>query len=132
MKNRRGIGDLDFVRPQMGTDDIKEIQGYLYSVNITDDILYYITDLCMATREHPMVELGVSPRGANALTQLARARAVLKERDYIIPEDVQAVFKDVCAHRLLMKPQAKVEGVTAEVVLDEALKIVKAPALGRR
>ena len=132
LKNRHGIGDLDFVRTRMSTDDIREIQGYLYSVNITDDILYYITDLCMATREYPMVELGVSPRGANALTQLSRARAVLRERDYVIPEDVQAVFKDVCEHRILMKPQAKVEGITAKVVLDETLKKVKAPSLGRR
>lgn len=85
LKSRRGIGDMDLVRPQMSEDDIKEIQGYLYSVQVIDDILYYITDLCEATREHPMAELGVSPRGVQALTQLARARAILRERDYVIP-----------------------------------------------
>lgn len=76
-----------------------------------------------------MVELGVSPRGVQALTQLVRARAVLKERDYVIPEDVQAVFIDVCAHRLVMKPQAKIEGITAVDVLTNILKEVKAPLL---
>ena len=64
-----------------------------------------------------MVELGVSPRGVHALTQLARARAVLKERDYVIPEDVQNVFEDVCAHRLVLKPQAQVEGISARGLL---------------
>lgn len=131
LKTRRDNRDIDLVRPRMTRDDVKEIQGYLYSVRVVDEVLYYITDLCGATREHPMVELGVSPRGAKALTQLSRARAVLRERDYVIPEDVQAVFQDVCAHRLVMKPQAKIEGVTASDVLAEVLKGVKAPRLGR-
>lgn len=132
LKNRRGVGDMDYVRTKMSSDDVKEIQGYLYSVKVTDEIFYYITDLCMATREHPMVELGVSPRGVQALAKLARARAVLRERDYVIPEDIQAVFQDVCGHRLVMKPQAKIEGVTAKSVLDEILHKIPAPALGRR
>ena len=132
LKKRRGIGDLDQVQAKMNRDDIREIQGYLYSINMIDEILYYITDLCAATREEPMVELGVSPRGISALAQIVRARAVLKERDYVIPEDVQAVFQDVCAHRLVMKPQAKIEGVTAEDVLQNVLRKVKAPMLGRK
>ena len=129
LKNRRGISDMDRVQPMMNQDDIKEIQGYLYSITVTDEILYYITDLCEATRQSPMVELGVSPRGVQALTQLVRARAVLKERDYVIPEDVQAVFVDVCAHRLVMKPQAKIEGVSTVDVLNDILKQVPAPLL---
>lgn len=129
LKNRRGISDMDKVQAMMNRDDIKEIQGYLYSIVVTDDILYYITDLCEATRQSPMVELGVSPRGVQALTQLVRARAVLKERDYVIPEDVQAVFIDVCAHRLVMKPQAKIEGVSAVDVLNDILKQIPAPSL---
>lgn len=132
LKNRHGMGDLEYVRPRMDVDDIKEIQGYLQSVKITDEMLYYITDLCIATREYSMVELGVSPRGIHALTQLARARAVLKERDYVIPEDVQSVYASVCGHRLVMKPQAKIEGVTAEDILRDVLKKTKAPALGRK
>ena len=132
LKNRRGISDMDFVKPKMNKDDVKEIQGYLYSIKIVDDILYYIADLCEATRNDPMVELGVSPRGAHALTQIVRARAVLRERDYVIPEDVQAVFEDVCAHRLVLRPQAKIEGITAHDVLERIMKQVKAPSLGRK
>lgn len=132
LKNRRGIGDLEQVKTRMSRDDVREIQGYLYSVNIIDELLYYITDLCAATREDPMVELGVSPRGAHALTQMARSHAVLRERDYVIPEDVQAVFEDVCAHRLVMKPQAKIEGVTARDVLQRVMRKIPAPSLGRK
>lgn len=109
------------IHNKMNADDIKQIQGYLYSITVTDEILYYITDLCEATRQSPMLDLGVSPRGVQALTQLVRARAILKERDYVIPEDVQAVFIDVCAHRLVMKPQAKIEGVTAIDVLTQMI-----------
>ena len=116
----------------MSREDILEIQGYLYSIRVTDEVLYYITDLCEATRQDPMVELGVSPRGVNALTQLSRARAILKERDYVVPEDVQSVFLDACAHRLVLKPRAKVEGIRAEEILTGILKATKAPVLGRK
>lgn len=123
---------MDLVKMRMNLDDVKEIQGYLYSIRIVDEILYYISDLCAATREHSMVELGVSPRGAAALAQLARARAVLRERDYVVPDDVREIFEDVCAHRLVMKPQAKIEGITAHDVLSQVLKEVPGPAFGRK
>jgi MoxR-like ATPase len=132
LKQRRGISDMDQVQAMMNRDDVKEIQDYLYSIHMTDDILYYISELCEETRKNNMVELGVSPRGVRALSQLARARAMLKERDYVIPEDVQNIFLDVCAHRLTMKPQAKISGVSAESVLRDILRIVKAPSLDRR
>jgi MoxR-like ATPase len=132
LKQRRGISDMDQVQAMMNRDDVKEIQDYLYSIHMTDDILYYISELCEETRKNNMVELGVSPRGVRALSQLARARAMLKERDYVIPEDVQNIFLDVCAHRLTMKPQAKISGVSAESVLRDILRCVKAPSLDRR
>lgn len=129
LKSRRGIGDLDYIKTRMSTEDIKEIQGYLYSIKITDAMYYYITDLCMETRKHPMVELGVSPRGIHALTQLARARAMLRERNYVVPEDVQDIYECVCAHRLVLKPQARIEGVSASDILKEILKKVPSPEL---
>lgn len=132
LKSRRGVSDIDNVRPMMTRDDVKEIQDYLHSIKITEDILYYITDLCTETRRVAMVELGVSPRGIHALAQLVRARAILRERDFVTPEDVQAVFADVCAHRLVMKPQAKIEGIKAADVLKDILEKIKAPSLGRK
>lgn len=132
LKNRHGIGDMEIVHPRMTVDDVKAIQGYLYSVKVIDEIYYYMADLCEATRQESMVELGVSPRGTSALAQMAKARAVLKGRDYVIPEDVQAVFEDVCCHRLVLRPQAKIEGITAADILKKVLDSIKAPSLGRR
>ena len=132
MKTRRGISDIENVQAMMTRDDVKEIQDYLYSIRVMDPILYYIAELCEATRKDRMVELGVSPRGVQALSQMARARAVLKDRDYVIPEDVQAVFLDVCAHRLVMKSQAKIEGIGSKDILIDIMKKVKAPSLKRK
>ena len=73
LKNRHGIGDMEIVHPRMTVDDVKAIQGYLYSVKVIDEIYYYMADLCEATRQESMVELGVSPRGTSALAQMAKA-----------------------------------------------------------
>lgn len=88
-------------------------------------MLKYAILLCEETREHPLVELGISPRGVSALVKMAKASAVLNERNYVIPEDVQNVFADVCAHRLVMRPQAQVEGVTARALLEDILTKVR-------
>ena len=105
--------------------NILEIQNYLTSVRMADSVLSYAILLCEATRKHPLVELGISPRGVSALVKMARARAVLKERNYVIPEDVQEVFGDVCAHRLVLRSQAQVEGISSRKILEEILSKVK-------
>ena len=105
--------------------NILEIQNYLTSVRMTDNVLSYAIRLCEATRESALVELGISPRGVSALVKMARARAVLKERNYVIPEDVQDVFCDVCAHRLVLRPQAQVEGIGARDILEGILAKIK-------
>ena len=92
---------------------------------MTDGVLAYAIRLCEEMRTHPLVELGISPRGVAALVKMARASAVLRERNYVVPEDVQNVFLDVCAHRLALRPQARVEGVTAQQVLQEIMRKIK-------
>ena len=105
--------------------NVLEIQNYLTSVKMTDNVLSYAIRMCEATRTHPMVELGISPRGVSALVKMARACAVLKGRNYAVPEDFQNIFCDVCAHRMVLKPQARVEGVGAEDILKEIMEQVK-------
>ena len=79
------------------------------------------------------MELGVSPRGIIALSRMARARALLGERDYVIPEDVRAVFLDVCAHRVILKPQARMEGRTVVELLEQIMKSTPVPGMpGKR
>ena len=89
-----------------------------------------MTLLCEATRSDSRIELGVSPRGVIALLKMARACAILRRRDFVIPEDVQEVFTDVCAHRIVLKPQAKIEGIKEEALLKNLLQEVEPPALG--
>lgn len=109
--------------------NILEVQEYLSSVRASDAVLSYAIRLCEATRSHPLVELGISPRGVSALVKMARACAVLRERNYVVPEDVQSVFVDVCAHRLVLRPQARVDGVSAAALLQQLLTTVR-PAAG--
>ena len=92
-----------------------------------ENVIKYVVLLCEKTREMPLIELGVSPRGVLALVQMAKAHAVLEDRIYVIPEDVQDVFLDVCAHRLILRPQARVEGLDARDILKEILVEVKPP-----
>ena len=112
--------------------NIIEVQNYLTSVKIADPVLSYAISLCEESRRHSMVDLGISPRGVAALVRMSKANAVLKERNYVIPEDVQNVFCDVCAHRLVLRPQARVEGIDAREILMDIMDIVKPPAASER
>lgn len=125
LRARRYSNPLDDVQPVATIENLSEVQNYLNSVRVNDDVLYYIIRLCEATREVPLVEMGVSPRCVYALTKMSKARAILEERGYVIPEDVRDVFIDVCAHRLVLRPQARIEGVTAESILREIMERVK-------
>lgn len=122
---------LDDLSPVADATSLIEVQQYLGTVHASDGVLGYAVDLCQATRELPLVELGVSPRGVGALVRMSRAHALLEQRDYVVPEDVQAVFSDVCAHRLVLRPQARVEGVTSQDLLTEVLRQVPPPAVPR-
>lgn len=130
LKKRQNASPVGEVQKVVTKDDILEIQNYLSAIKMTEEILEYMTDLCEKTRDEDMVELGVSPRGILALSQMVRARAILKERDFVIPEDIQDVFIDVCAHRIVLKPQARIEGIGAVQILEKILKTVTPPRLG--
>lgn len=108
--------------------NIMEVRDYLSSVKMTDAVLSYAIRLCEATRNHPLIELGISPRGVQALVRMACAGAVLRERNYVVPEDVQRIFCDVCAHRLVLRPQAQVDGLTARALLEEIMMKVRPEA----
>lgn len=119
IQTQRYNNPLEDVKAVTNAQNLLEIQNYLTSVRMTDEVLAYAIRLCEATRNHPLIELGVSPRGISALVKMAKAHAVLRERNYVVPEDIQAVFYDVCAHRLILKPKARVDGTTAQELLRE-------------
>ena len=84
-----------------------------------------------ATREHELIRLGVSPRGALAIVRMAKAHAYLEGRTYVIPEDVQQIFTDVCAHRIILNPKARVSELSADDILRQVMKQTKSPDMGR-
>lgn len=129
LKARRYENPLDSIQIAAGAEHVMDVRNYLSSIRVQDEILYYLIYLCEATRQDPMVELGISPRGVQALTRMAKANAVLEKRSYVIPEDVQNVFCDTCAHRLILRPQARVDGISERMILQKILMEVKPPEL---
>ena len=129
IRTQRYSNPLDDVKAVTTAENLVEVQQYLSSLRLADEVLRYAIRLCEATREHPLVELGVSPRGISALVRMSQAHAVLEERNYVVPEDVQAVFEDVCAHRMVLRPQARVDGVTGRDILRQIMTQVR-PAAG--
>src|SRR5207237_2194864 len=98
---------------------ILDLQRQVAAVHGTDALFHYIITLAEASREHPDVSLGASPRAALCLLRCARARALLDGRHYFTHEDVQAVAQGVLGHRIIIRPEAEVEGRrTAEVIQD--------------
>ena len=94
---------------------------------ISNSILEYIATLAEATRNHPMISLGLSPRGTLALCRMTKAAAFMEDRDYVVPEDIQKVFLDVSAHRMILDPRARYEELSARKVLEEILAKVPLP-----
>jgi MoxR-like ATPase len=99
----------------------------LEAVHLDPDVLGYIVDLVTATREHPKVSVGASPRGTLAIVQLARGHAVLSGRDFVAPEDVKAVTVPALAHRLVLKPEMWVRQITGEDVVADILGRLPVP-----
>jgi MoxR-like ATPase len=96
-------------------------------VHLDDDLLGYIVRLVTATRAHPQITVGASPRGTLAVIQLARGHAALDSRDYVIPEDVKAVAVPALAHRLVLRPEMWVRNVTGEDLVTEILTAEPVP-----
>ncbi|MCI8630993.1 MAG: MoxR family ATPase [Firmicutes bacterium] len=129
LDEKRHQNTMDEVKAVVTRDMVIEVQNYLSTIRMTEAVLRYMTILCERTRQDSGVELGVSPRGIIALSRMARAKALLDERDYVVPEDVRAVFKDVCAHRVILRPQARMEGRTVESLLDEIMQSTEVPEM---
>ena len=126
---RRQYGQaMDPVRRVLGREELEHLRGKVDRVHISDEILQYIVRLVNATRSHPQLAQGASPRATLAVTAASRAVAFLRGRDYVVPEDVQTIWRDVIAHRLILAPG--VEGtVTGQAVAAAVLKAVEPPRI---
>jgi MoxR-like ATPase len=122
-------GDLTAagLAPAAGAADLAAARAAVGAVTIAPEITGYIVDLCRATRKSPSLRLGVSPRGATALQATSRAWAWLAGRDYVIPDDVKALARPALRHRILLRPEAELEGATADGVVEAVLASVPVP-----
>ncbi|MDG4863801.1 MoxR family ATPase [Streptomyces sp. T-3] len=115
------------VRCVAGQADLEAARVAVAKTSVSPEITGYVVDICRATRESPSLTLGVSPRGATALLSTARAWAWLTGRDYVIPDDVKALALPTLRHRVQLRPEAEMEGVTADSVITAILANVPVP-----
>jgi MoxR-like ATPase len=115
------------VRAAAGTDVLDRARREVAQVQIAPEVLGYVVDIVRATRQSPSLSLGVSPRGATALLATSRAWAWLSGRSYVTPDDVKALAHPTLRHRVQLRAEAELEGVTAESVLDTVLAAVPVP-----
>lgn len=129
MERRHDSNPLDEVIPQASREEILQMQRETQLVTVHKAIYEYVAQLTEATRNHAMITLGMSPRGALAHIRMAKAMAYLYGRDFVVPDDVQETFFDVGAHRLVLGSKARVGGVTAKTLLQEILNDTPAPQI---
>ncbi len=127
MKDRHHQDPLRLCRTVTDVAGLENCIRAAMNVHVADRIYEYISELAEATRAHPYVALGVSPRGALALCRAARANAFLEGRDYVVPEDVCAVFVDVCAHRLVLNAKARLHENTEKQIGANLLERIRKP-----
>ncbi len=119
--------DLSAIQPVAGPAELAAGRQAVQRVLIADEILGYIVDIVGATRSSPALQLGVSPRGATALLGTARSWAWLSGRNYVTPDDVKAMARPTLRHRVMLRPEAELEGATTDGVLEGILASVPVP-----
>jgi MoxR-like ATPase len=130
MLDRRLERQMDEVTiaPVVDGPTLLAMQRAIESVHVSEPVGRYIVDLVRATRETPRVQVGASPRGSLAVLKLSRARAALRGRDFVTPDDVKAVATSALAHRLTLRPELWVQRVRGDDVVREILDTVPTPA----
>ena len=127
LRDRQTVNPLERAKAVITKEEVVDLQDQVQKVYMADSILNYIATLAEATRNHPMITLGLSPRGTLALCRMTKAAAFMEERDYVIPEDVKRVFTDVTAHRMILDSRARYQEQSAKDILEEILKDTEAP-----
>ena len=127
LKDRRRTDPLQSIERVAGAQAILAMRSQAKEIYVHDRIYQYVTALCRKTRKHPLIRLGISPRGALSLTAMAQAWAYLHGREFVTPQDVQDVFPDIARHRLMLSSKANVQSKDAETIIGEILQSVPQP-----
>lgn len=111
----------------VSSEEILELQKKVKQLIVKEELLEYIANIIRLTRENPFIEIGASPRASIDLLNASKACAFIDERDYIIPEDIKRMVKPVLGHRLVLKPEAYIEGININKLLEQILEKVSIP-----
>jgi MoxR-like ATPase len=113
----------------MDEESVAELRAVPETVSVDDDLVSYVADIARRTRSKRRVDVGVSPRGTQRLLEAARARATMVGRDYVTPDDVKRIAQPVLAHRLVLTPDARVDGVSKFGLVNEVLEAAPVPTI---
>jgi MoxR-like ATPase len=119
--------EMTELQPVTSAAELRAMRGSLEQVEVSPDLLEYIVAIIRATRSHPQIQVGSSPRGSLALVQLARAQAILHGRDYVLPDDIKNIAVPALAHRITLRPELWVRQVKADDVVAGLLGTVPVP-----
>ena len=124
----RGKDDYD-VEQVVGPRKVVAMQKALETVHVDPAIMAYIVELVQRTRTDPRIEAGASPRASQSLFKASRASAAIDGRDYVIPDDIKGMSLDVISHRIVLKPESKIRGVTGKRIVNKILSEVVVPVI---
>ena len=123
---RRGKDDFD-VKPVTNAEIVVAMQKAIENVYVSDELIHYIANIIDASRKHPMLVAGSSPRGSQAMFKLARGWAAMHGRDYVVPDDIKRLVIPVLAHRVILKPEPRIKGIKASDIMQNILDSVPVP-----
>ncbi|RPI87777.1 MAG: MoxR family ATPase [Chloroflexi bacterium] len=123
-RERHPIDDLDKV---VSVEELSEAQHLVKCIHVSAPVKRYLVELTRQTRQHSEVYLGASPRGSLALYRTGQARAAVRGRDFVLPDDIKVLVKSALAHRVILGPAARLRDIDAEQILDEIIESVAVP-----
>ena len=126
-KNELSTPSLDKVKPIFTAENLKKAKEIVEQVNISDEILTYIANIIVKTRNHNLIYLGASPRASLSLVKTSKTLALLRGRQFVTPDDIKYLAPHILNHRIILTPEAEIEGVTEESIISEIVSTVEVP-----
>ncbi|MCC6730479.1 MAG: MoxR family ATPase [Chthonomonadales bacterium] len=132
LENQMHTRPVDAIQPVMSGPDVVILQHHIRDVHVDTALRQYVIDISEATRSHPAIALGASPRGSLALQYASQAVALMASRDYVAPDDIKSMAVPVLAHRIIVRPEQRIRGLTARECVAEILERVPVPVGAER
>jgi MoxR-like ATPase len=127
LENQMHSRPVDSIKPVMTAEEVVQLQKAVRDIHIDNSLRHYILEIVTASRSHAAIALGASPRGSLALLYASQALAAVTGREYVTPDDIKAMAVPVLAHRIIVRPEQRIKGVTSQSILSELLQRIPVP-----